>query len=88
MLNTFIPVVKPEIGFSLQKELFDKFDKSYLNDQLLKLDDINPVISEFIRKFSKTTDDPLGAAWCGLVIFKLLQSQAEANLMEMEINLE
>lgn len=87
MLNTFIPVVKPEVGYSLQKELFDKFDKAYMKEQLVKLDEENPVISAFIRKFSKTTDDPLGAAWCGLVVFKLLQSQAEVNRMEMEINL-
>lgn len=87
MLNTFIPVVKPEIGASLQRELFDKFDKSYMKEQLLKLDEENPVISRIIRQFSKTTDDPLGAAWCGLLVFKLLESQAEVNRMEMEINL-
>ena len=83
----FIPVVNPEIGWSLQKELFDKFDKEYLKEQLSQIDDKNPVISAFIRKFSETTDDQLGAAWCGLVVFKLLQSQAEANRMKMEINL-
>lgn len=88
MLNTFIPVVKPEVGFSLQRELCDKFDKGYLKEELRKLDEENPVISRFIRNFSKTTDDRMGAAWCGLLVFKLLASQAEANRMEMEINLE
>ena len=87
MLNCFIPVVKPEIGASLQREIGDKFDKSYMKDQLRKLDVENPVISRFIRKFSKTTDDPMGAAFCGLVVFKLIQSQAEVNRMEMEIDL-
>lgn len=88
MFNTFIPVVKPEISFSLQHEVFNKFDKKYLKEELKKLDEENPVISYFIRNFSKTTNDKIGAAWCGLLVFKLLASQAEANLMEMEINLE
>lgn len=87
MLNTFIPVVKPEIGASLQKELCDKFDKIYMKEQLAKLDEENPVISKFIRQFAKTTDDAMGSAWCGLIVFKLLESQAEVNRMEMEINL-
>jgi hypothetical protein len=87
-LDAFIPVVKPEIAASLQRDLLDKFDEPYLIEQLKQLDEDNPVLSRFIRQFSKKTEDSLGAAWCAMVVVKLLQSQAEVNRMEMEINLD
>lgn len=84
MLDTFLPVVKPEIGGSLERELFDKFDVEYIKAQLARLDNDNPTIARFIRKFSKTTKDRTGAAMCGVVVYRMLESQAEANRMNAE----
>lgn len=76
-----LPVVKPEIGGSLQREISHRNDIEYVKEQLLKLDEQNPTISRFIKRFSKTTKDRLGAAFCGIVIYRMLESQAEANWM-------
>jgi hypothetical protein len=84
MLDTFLPVVKPEIGGSLERELLDKFDVDYIKEQLNRLDTDNPTVARFIRKFSKTTEDRKGAALCGVVVYRMLESQAEANRMSEE----
>lgn len=84
MLDRYIPVVKPEIGCSLEREVFDKFDVPYIKEQLRRLDKENPTIARFIRKFSKTTEDRVGAAFCGIIVYRLLESQAEANRMTYE----
>ena len=88
MYNLFLPVVKPEIGGSLEREIFDKFDVDYVKDQLKRLDEENPAVARWIRKFSKTTEDRLGAAFCALITYRLLESQAEANRMNQEFNLQ
>jgi len=79
-MNLFLPVVKPEIGASLQQEMPDS-DLKYIKGQLKRLDTENPTVAHFIRNFAKTTKDKVGAAYCGLVVYRLLESQAEANRM-------
>lgn len=83
----YLPVVRPEIGGGMAKDIVDKFDKSYLEEQLAMLDRDNPTIAFWIRTFSKRTDDKMGAAYCGLLVYKLLNSQAEANYMNEQLNL-
>ena len=80
-MSSFLPFVKPEIGFSLEREIFDKFDVEYVKKQLEKLKKDNPSIAEFIMKFSKKTGDSLGAAFCGVMVYRMLESQSEANSM-------
>jgi len=83
----FLPVVRPEIAASLNRELINKDDDPYINEQLDIIDDDNPVIGLWIREYSKTTDDPVGAMYCALMVYKLLESQAESNHMTSEIKL-
>lgn len=82
-MNLFLPVVKPEIGGSLQQEMPDN-DIKYVKDQLRRLDTENPTVAHFIRNFAKTTKDKVGSAYCGLIVYRLLESQAEANRMYQE----
>jgi len=84
-MNLFLPVVKPEIGGSLQQEMVEKAnDLKYVKQQLRRLDTENPTVAYFIRNFAKTTKDKVGAAYCGLIVYRLLESQAEANRMHQE----
>lgn len=87
MLDTFLPVVKPEVAASLHRQIFDKFDEPFIKEQLAILDKDNPVIARWIRQFGKTTEDAIGAMYCGVIVYKLLESQAEANRMAQEIKL-
>ena len=81
-----LPIVKPEIGYSLEKELFDVDDVDYIKTQLKRLDEENPSVATFIRQFAKTTDDKINVAFCGLMVYRLLESQAEANWMNEEMS--
>lgn len=85
-MNLFLPVVKPEIGGSLQREIVDKCDVEYVKKQLKRLDIDNPTIAKFIRDFSKTTKDRVGVAFCSLLVYRMLESQAEANRMNEEFH--
>jgi hypothetical protein len=84
MQNLYLPVVKPEICYSLEHEVIGQFDVEYVKSFLKKLDSDNPTIAQFIRRFSKTTEDRMGAIFCGLIVYRMLESQAEANEMNQE----
>lgn len=84
-MSLCLPVVKPEIGGSLEREMIEKSnDLKYIKEQLRRLDVDNPTVAYFIRNFAKTTKDKVGAAYCGLIVYRLLESQAEANIMYQE----
>ena len=82
-----IPVVTPGVAGPIQKELDKYGEKEFLKKELAELKVDNPVLGLLIRKFAKISADPRSTALCGLMVFKLLQNQAEANRMELEINL-
>lgn len=86
-MTTYLPVVKLEVSASLQRELMDKFDAPYMREQLEILKKENPAVYLWIKRYSKTTKDRMGSMFCGLVVYKMLKSQAEANRMAEEINL-
>jgi hypothetical protein len=85
MNSVYLPVVNPAIGFSLHEEVVGRDDDSYLTEHLTRLDEENPAISTWIRKYAELTDDPEGAMFCGLLVYRLLESQAEANQMAKDI---
>lgn len=88
MHDMFLPIVKPEIAGSVEREVFDQVDIKYAKAFLKKLDKDNPTIAVWIRQFSKTTKDRMGAVMCGLMVYRLLESQSEANRMNYEFNLQ
>jgi hypothetical protein len=80
-----LPVVKPEIGYSLEKELRNAEDVEYVCKQLKRLGEENPSVAIFISKFSKISKDKMNVAFCGLLVYRMLESQAEANWMNESI---
>lgn len=85
--ENFLPVVDPAVGASLEHELAKKPDLAYIKEELSFIDKENPVISFWIKNFSKKTSDRKGAIFCGLMVFKMLRIQAECDRMKKEINL-
>lgn len=84
----YLPRVKSAIGSSLQQELIGKDDIKYLKSEFKKLESENPVIFEFINGFiNKFPQRSMEVAYCGLIVYKLLRSQAESDWLEKEINL-
>lgn len=85
MYDVLLPVVNPGIGGPMSKDLCGICDVPYLKKELKRLDEENPVVSQFIRKFSKTTKDRVGTVFCALIVYKMLENQAEANRMNLEL---
>jgi hypothetical protein len=83
-----LPKVHPAIGASIEHELLKhKKDDIYLEKHLQKIKEENPVISFWLETFSKTTKDKNGSLFCGLIVFRMLQIQAECDQMKLDIKL-
>ena len=81
MNETSLPVVKPETCYSIERECIDIPDTEYCKKMLKKINNDNPVIATWIKNFSKTTNDRLGAIVCAVVVYRLLESQDEADYL-------
>lgn len=86
-MKNLLPRVDPAVGVSLEHELSNKVDKIYIQEQLAIIKEENPVISFWIENFAKKTRDKKGAIFCGLMVFRLLNIQAECNKMKEDIRL-
>ena len=82
-----LPVVNPEVGYSLEHSLEHALDRPYVKQALKNIRKENPAVAEWIKKFSKLTDDRIGSAFCAIIVYKMLQSQLEADCLKEEINL-
>jgi hypothetical protein len=80
-----LPRVKREITASVEHEIRSCEDAKYVKDKIKDLKKKNPVIADFIAKFSRTSEDPISTAFCGLIVYRLLESQAECTQLEMEL---
>lgn len=84
MKNNYLPLVKPEISCSMEQDLIQHSDDSYVMDRLHHLSENNPVIYTFLKEFSKQSSDPIFTLFSGLIVYKMLESQAEADEMNSE----
>ena len=75
-----LPIVKPETCFSVEHEC-NGSDKQFLKKHLHALRENNPIVALWIERFSKTSKDRVSAMICGLMVYRLLESQEEANFM-------
>jgi len=86
MFDTFLPVVQTGIGGSLEHEIGSD-EVAYIKSQLARLDEENPSIAYFIRtlcKRIKKGSARRNVAMSGIVVYRMLESQAEANRMEQD----
>lgn len=76
-----LPFVTNEVGFNVAHGLKND-DKTNIVEGLEKIKKTNPAIAEFITKWSKQARDldaKYHSALCGILVYKLLESQAEAE---------
>lgn len=80
MEKRLLPLVKQEIGYSIQAELLRQGENEYVAEIIKRLSEgENPCIANFITTFSQTTQDPVAAACCGALVYQILLAQAEAD---------
>jgi len=86
----FLPLVKEEIGYSVAESMGNEDERVYIKKELKKIKKDNPVVADFIirwSKMAKTKHSKIHSAYCGILLYGLLESQAEVDYMEKEINL-
>jgi hypothetical protein len=86
-MKPLLPVVNSEIGFSLAKSVGEQCDKAFIKKEIKKIKKENPTIAEFVEKWA-SLGKYTHAAFCGILVYKLLRSQAEADRMAEDFNLE
>jgi hypothetical protein len=85
--DKYLPIVNAEIGLPIAHALRGQDDDNYVHEELAKINKENPVIVEFLQQFAETTEDEMGSLFAGILIYKMLRSQAEADRMKQEIAL-
>ena len=76
---TCLPVIHEDVAKPLQKELLETEANEYMIASLRELQKKNPLAANFISQFAMTTKEPVEVAYAALVLYKLLEGQAEAN---------
>lgn len=85
-MQNLLPIVDPDIGQSIAQAIDD--EKEYVEKQIRRLEKENPAIAEFISRWSLMHDELLvEVALCGVLVYRLLESQAEADKMSEEIHI-
>lgn len=85
-----LPIVKEEIRFAVQAEMLHSDGKTYETEMLQRLaGDDNPRIANFISGFAmkmKTSEAREAAMYAGLLVYRMLESQAEADILNGELD--
>jgi len=74
-----IPVVSKDTANSVIHELTKGMSTDYLANLLKHVRNENPQVAEFLAAFAMKHEDPLAISTVGLLVYRLLESQAEAN---------
>lgn len=85
-MREYLPVVKRETTYSLIGNLENADDVEYIESKLKEIDEVNPIVSRWIRQFSQVSKSKLVTAYCGLMVYEMLYSQAEADVMNEEFS--
>jgi pyrroloquinoline quinone (PQQ) biosynthesis protein C len=87
-MKNLLPLVTKEVGFAIAKDMCND-DEQYVTEELQKIQEENPVIASFIYKWiklDKKKEDKIHVAFCAIIIYKMLRSQAEADKMTEEFS--
>lgn len=76
-----LPLVKSETCFSLESIFARDEDETYVIAYLEEIKRKNPIVGLWIERFSDKSDDPLMTTACAAVVYKMLESQLEADML-------
>lgn len=80
-MEDLLPLVKPEVGLPIARMFSGANDENIIALEMEKIALENPMIEKFIESFSTTTNDTLGSKFCGVLVYKMLRNQSEADKM-------
>jgi hypothetical protein len=82
-----LPVVTKDTGYAVCRELESEDDNSYIVRMLARLEKENPCVAEFISRLSIQHQDPVAVSTAALLVYRLLESQSEANALRKQLDI-
>ena len=82
-----LPRVTKETGYAVCRELEQEADNNYIINLLEKLEEENPCVAEFVSRLAIQHEDPVGISTAALLVYRLLESQAEAEELKEQLKL-
>lgn len=82
-----LPVVTKETGHAVSRELEREEDNDFIIGLLERLEEQNPCVAEFVSRLAIQHEDPVGISTAALLVYRLLESQAESNALEEQMKL-
>lgn len=86
-MKPLLPKVDSDVGFSLARCVGEKGDSEFIKSEMRIMSKENPTVANFIKSWSSLCDCEMHSIFCGILVYKLLRSQAEANQMKEDLNL-
>ena len=86
--KTRLPVVTRETGYAVCRELEQEENNEYILRLIERLEAENPCIAEFVSRLAIQHEDPVGISTAALLVYRLLESQAEANELNEGLKFE
>lgn len=77
-----LPRISPEVTHAILAEMAGKPKDIYALEVIERLLVENPILAEFISKFSQKTSDSLNVLLCGILVVRLIESQIETEKLE------
>lgn len=81
-----LPRVTKETGFTVCHELEREDNNEYVIKMLERLERENPCVAEFVTRLAIQNDDPVGITTAALLVYRLLESQAEADALRQQLS--
>lgn len=80
-----LPRVTKETGFTVCHELEREDNNEYVIRMLERLERENPCVAEFVTRLAIQNEDPVGITTAALLVYRLLESQAEADALRQQL---
>ena len=84
-MTVALPQVTKETGFAVCRELEREENNGYVIRTLERLQEENPCVAEFVSRLAIAHDDPVGISTAAVLVYRLLESQAEADALRREL---
>lgn len=81
-----LPRVTRETGYAVCRELEQEDNNDYIIAMLARLEAENPCVAEFVSRLAIQHDDPVGITTAALLVYRLLESQAEADDLRRQLD--
>jgi len=81
-----LPRVTKETGFTVCHELEREDNNEYVIRMLERLERENPCVAEFVTRLAIQNEDPVGITTAALLVYRLLESQAEADALRQQLS--